>query len=89
MMKRFCCYIEKVFNFSKHIGTLRDTRRRPRIPVSAIWGSVFFLFVMRHRSINDMQQDLREPRRLERVIGKMKPSADKILSSIFRIRICL
>jgi hypothetical protein len=78
MMRRFCCYIEKVFDFSQQIHALRDARKRPRIPTVAIWGSVLFLFVMRHRSLNGMEQEVREPRRVERVIGKIKPSADRM-----------
>jgi hypothetical protein len=78
MMRRFCGYLEKVFDFGKQIHTLRDTRLCPRIPTVAIWGSVFFLFVMRHRSLNGMEQDLREPKRVERLIGKIKPSADRM-----------
>jgi hypothetical protein len=78
MMRRFCCYIEKVFDFSQQIHSLRDARKRPRIPTAAIWGSVFFLFVMRHRSLNGMEQEIRQPKRVERVIGKIKPSADRM-----------
>ena len=78
MMRRFCCYIEKVFDFSKQIHTLRDARKRPRIPTGAIWGSVLFLFVMRHRSLNAMEQEIRQPKRVEILIGKIKPSADRM-----------
>jgi len=78
MMRRFCDYIEKVFDFGKQIDTLRDARKRPRIPTAAVWGSVFFLFVMRHRSLNAMEQEVREPKRVERLIGKIKPSADRM-----------
>jgi hypothetical protein len=78
MMRRFCCYIEKVFDFSQPIHSLRDARKRPRIPTRAIWGSVLFLFVMRHRSLNGMEQESRQPKRVERVIGKIKPSADRM-----------
>jgi len=78
MMRRFCCYIEKVFDFSKQIHSLRDDRKRPRIPTTAIWGSVLFLFLMRHRSLNGMEQEIREPKRAGMVIGKVKPSADRM-----------
>ncbi len=78
MMRRFCCYIDKVFDFSQQIHPLRDARKRPRISTVAIWGSVFFLFVMRHRSLNGMEQESRQPKRVERVIGKIKPSADRM-----------
>jgi hypothetical protein len=78
MMKRFCCYIEKVFDFGQQTHLLQDARKRPRIPTAALWGSVFFLFVLRQRSLHAMEQQLRQPKRIERVIGKMKPSADRM-----------
>jgi hypothetical protein len=78
MMARFCRYIEKVFDFGHQIQTLGDARKRPRIPTAAVWGSVLFLFVMRHRSLNGMEQENRQPKRVERVIGKIKPSADRM-----------
>ena len=78
MMRRFCCYIEKVFDFSHQIHSLRDARKRPRIPTLTILGSVFFLFVMRHRSLNAMEQEIRQLKRVESVIGKIKPSADRM-----------
>jgi len=78
MMTRFCRYIDKVFDFSKQIHALRDARKRPRIPTRALWGTVFFLFVMRHRSLNGMEQEIRQPKRVERLIGKINPSADRM-----------
>lgn len=78
MMSRFCMYIEKVFDFSRRISPLKDPRQRPRIPLEAIWGSVFFLFVLRQRSLNAMEGQLRQPRRMERLIGHRKPSADRM-----------
>jgi len=78
MMRRFCCYIEKVFDFGQQIPLFRDARKRPRIPTAALWGSVFFLFVLRCRSLNAMEQELRQPKRMERLIGKIKPSADRM-----------
>ena len=78
MMARFCRYIEKVFDFGERIAKMKDHRLRPRIPASAIWGSVFFLFVMRQRSLNAMEGQLRQPRRMERLIGHKKPSADRM-----------
>ena len=76
MMNRFCRYIEKVFDFGRRIASLKDPRRRPRIPLEAIWGSVFFLFALRQRSLNALEGQLRQPRRMERLIGPKKPSAD-------------
>ena len=78
MMNRFCRYIEKVFDFGSRMAQLKDPCRRPRIPLRAIWGSVFFLFVMRQRSLNAMEGQLRQPRRMEGPIGPKKPSADRM-----------
>jgi hypothetical protein len=78
MMNRFCRYIEKVFDFGGQIAQLKDPRQRPRIPLQAIWGSVFFLFVLRQRSLNALEGQLRQPRRMERLIGQKKPSADRM-----------
>jgi len=78
MMSRFCRYVEKVFDFGARMGQLQDARRRPRIPLGAIWGSVFFLFVLRQRSLHAMEGQLRQPRRMERLIGSRKPSADRM-----------
>jgi hypothetical protein len=78
MMARFCRYIEKVFDFGQKISTLCDARKRPRIPTVCLWGSVFFLFVMRRGSLNAMESELRRPKRMERLIGAVKPSADRM-----------
>ena len=78
MMNRFCRHIEKVFDFGWRISRLKDPRQRPRIPLGVIWGSVFFLFVLRQRSLNALEGQLRQPRRMERLIGAPKPSADRI-----------
>jgi hypothetical protein len=78
MMNRFCRYIDKVFDFGGRMAQLKDPRWRPRIPLGAIWGSVFFLFVLRQRSLNAMEGQLRQPRRMERLIGTQKPSADRM-----------
>ncbi len=78
MMNRFCRYIHKVFDFGERLAQLKDPRQQPRIPLGAIWGSVFFLFVLRQRSLNAMEGQLRQPRRMERLIGSQKPSADRM-----------
>ena len=78
MMSRFCRYIEKVFAWGSRTAQLKDVRQRPRIPLGAIWGSVFFLFVLRQRSLNAMEGQLCQPQRMERLIGSKKPSADRM-----------
>lgn len=78
MMGRFCRYVGKVFDFGQRISQLVDRRKRPRLPTGAIWGSVFFLFVMRQGSLHAMEGQLRWPRRMERIVGLQKPSADRM-----------
>lgn len=78
MMARFWRYLDKVFAFGQTMRVLRDTRTRPRIPTTAVWGSVFFLFVLRKGSLNAMESDLRVSRRMERLIGRSRPSADRM-----------
>jgi len=76
MMARFCRYIDKVFDFTAALRTLRDARTRPQIPTSAVWTSVFFMFATRRGSLNAIESELRAPRRLEPLVGRDKPSAD-------------
>lgn len=71
-------YIEKVFDFRKLIHKLRDRRKWAFISTLSIWCSVFFSFVMRQRSLNAIEQKLKLKKRMERLIGKVKPSADRI-----------
>jgi hypothetical protein len=78
MMSRFCCYIDKVFDFSERVRAIHDTRQKPRIPTSAIWLSALFMFVMRRGSLNAMESELRVPKRFDRLIGSDKPSADRM-----------
>jgi hypothetical protein len=78
MMGRFCRYLAKVFDFGQRISQLTDRRKRPRLPTATIWSSVFFLFVMRQGSLHAMEGQLRWPRRMERIVGLMKPSADRM-----------
>jgi len=77
-MARFCRYVDKVFAFGQRASSLTDRRCHPRIPTAAVWASVFFLFVLRRGSLNAMESDLRVPRRMERLVGKVKPSADRM-----------
>ena len=85
MMARFCGFITKVFDFKSRMAPLQDSRLRPQIPTSAIWGRVFFLFVLRQRSLNAMEYQMRQPQRRERLIGKKKPSADRVGQVLGRI----
>jgi len=78
MMRRFCGYIDKVFDFGGRVRVIQDSRQKARIPTSAIWASAFAMFTMRRGSLNAMESELRIPRRLEGLVGSDKPSADRI-----------
>ncbi len=78
MMRRFCAYVDKVFDLGQQLHQLRDARKQPRIPTGAIWGSLLFVFILRQRSLNAMAQHLAPPKRLEPLIGKVKPSPDRM-----------
>jgi hypothetical protein len=78
MFARFSRYIEKVFDFGALLATVHDRRRKPHIPAQAVWSSAFAMFVLRSGSLHAIEGALRLPRRLERFIGPVKPSADTI-----------
>ena len=78
MMRRFCAYIEKVFDFSRHVSGFVDARQRPRITTAAVWLSGFLMAVMRAGSLNAIGGALRVPHHFESLIGSRKPSADTI-----------
>ena len=78
MMGRFCRYVDKVFRLGRYILRLRDARREPQIPTAAAWKSTFALFATGSGSLNALESDLRISRRLDRLVGPRKPSADTI-----------
>jgi hypothetical protein len=78
MMSRFCCYVEKVFDFGQRVKAIQDIRQKPRIPTAAIWLSVFFMFVTRRGSLNAIESELHRSKRFESLIGSRKPSADRM-----------
>lgn len=67
-----------MFGLSEQVRRLRDSRRRPQIPTSAVWFAVLALFALRFRSFNAFEQELRRPRVWEAWIGPRKPSADTL-----------
>ena len=78
MMARFCRYTDKVFQLGQKIATITDSRLQPQIPAPAIWTSSFAMFVLRLGSLNAVEEHLRQPKRLDGLIGPRKPSADTI-----------
>jgi hypothetical protein len=78
MIKRFCDYIDRVFNFGNQIKDIKDNRELPEIPTKNIWLSGLFMFVLRLGSLNAVDTELQLPKRMEKLIGKRKPSGDSI-----------
>jgi hypothetical protein len=60
------------------VAGLHDGRLLPRIPTRAVWLAVFGMYVLRLRSFNTLEQELRLSRRWEAWIEARKPSADTI-----------
>jgi len=78
MMTRFCRYIERVFDWSRHLQALTDSRKQPQIPTSCIFLSAMMMCVTRMRSLNALESQLRIPKQWDSIVGKRKPSADRI-----------
>jgi hypothetical protein len=75
---KFYRYVDKVFDFSKETGMLKDSRQKPQIPTSSVWLSAFWMFATRRGSLNAVETLLRIPKRVDSLTGPRKPSADTI-----------
>ncbi|HZY31526.1 MAG TPA: transposase, partial [Candidatus Methylomirabilis sp.] len=60
------------------MSELHDARLLPQIPTLNVWLSVFGMYVLRLRSFNALEQELRVGKRWEAWVGSRKPSADTI-----------
>lgn len=79
MMARFCAYVEKMFGLSEQLASLRDSRKKPVIPVASVFVAAFVMFATGRTSLNSMEKDLvRIPFRLRGVVGKRAPSIDSL-----------
>lgn len=78
MMARFCSYAEKVFQLGSRLGSLRDARRRPVIPVTGVFASAFTMFATARGSLHGMEPDVRIPSRLQGLVGPHVPSSDTV-----------
>ncbi|MEA3272720.1 MAG: transposase [Patescibacteria group bacterium] len=78
MLRRFCTYIVKVFDFDEEVFKIRDSREKPDISTSTIWVSGVLMCALRLGSLNAMETELRIPQRMEKFVGKRKTSADSI-----------
>jgi hypothetical protein len=77
-MRRFCAYIDKVFDLGAQLARLTDTRVRPRIPTASAFTSGLTLFATRRGSLNGLEPDLRVAARLRGIVGARPPSVDSI-----------
>ena len=78
MLRRFFDYVDKVFNFSESLSKITDTRSKPQIDTQSVLMSSFIMQLTRRGSLNALDSELRLPEKLERFIGKDKPSVDTI-----------
>ena len=79
MMSRFCRYIDKCFHFHELLPLFRDARKKPHVPGTAVFASVFALFACNRTSLNSLEKDLIHfPARLRGVVGPQPPSIDTL-----------
>src|SRR6266508_3350116 len=79
LLRRFAVYLDRRFAVRQLVAGLRDGRRRPQIATATVWLAVFAMFVVRGRSFNALEQELRRPGRWEGWLGsRRKPSADTL-----------
>jgi len=78
MLRRFFDYTDKVFDLSKALSEITDTRPKPQIGTQSALISSFIMQLTRLGSLNAMDTELRLPKKLESFIGKNKPSVDTI-----------
>ncbi|MEK7826233.1 MAG: hypothetical protein AAB299_00615, partial [Thermodesulfobacteriota bacterium] len=84
MIGRFARYAEQRWDFLDMVGRVRDSRYNPTVPTSAVFLSVFGMHVVRHGSINALEQQLQIPGRWEPWVGPIKPSADTVAYAMER-----
>ncbi len=78
LLRRLAAYLERMFSFREHVLALRDARPRPQIPTASVWLTALALCVLRFRSFNALEQQLRRPGVWEAWVGPRKPSADSL-----------
>ena len=81
LSRRFQRYSEKVFGLRSHAEHLRDGRRHAQVSTLSCFLAVFFMFASFERSLNSLEERLRDPlrrRRWNRLCGTRPPSADTI-----------
>jgi hypothetical protein len=78
MMARLCRWIDKRFSVADLTALVRDTRTAPVIGTGAIWWSAWTLFATGLKSLNALEGQMRPGHRLERLVGRRKPSVDRV-----------
>jgi hypothetical protein len=78
MLRRFFDYADKVFDFSKLLSEITDTRIKPQISTQSVLMSSFIMQMTRMGSLNALDVELSLPKKIENFIGKDKPSVDTI-----------
>ena len=78
MLRRFFDYADKVFNFSKTLSEITDTRSKAQISTQSVLISSLIMQLTRLGSLNALDAELRLPKKIESFIGKDKPSVDTI-----------
>lgn len=84
MTRRLARYLDRRWDFMAHVATLRDSRKQPKIPTSAVFLTVFLTHATRLGSFNGAEQQLKIPGRWEPWVGPLKPSADTLGYSLAR-----
>jgi hypothetical protein len=87
MLRRFAAYLNKVFQFASWMGSLQDSRTGAQIPTAGLWQSLFWMFVLRLKSFNALEQSMRRPGRWSRLIGRRKPSADALAYGLGKLSV--
>ena len=78
MLRRFFDYADKVFNFSKTLSEITDTRSKAQISTQSVLISSLIMQLTRLGSLNALDTELRLPKKIESFVGKDKPSVDTI-----------
>jgi hypothetical protein len=63
----FTTYLNKVFHFRQALPALHDARQDPEIPPSVVFQALFYAFVFRLRSFQELEADLAYPELQQRI----------------------
>jgi hypothetical protein len=74
----FTAYLNKVFHFRDYLPGLSDARHQPDISPQAVFQALFYGFVFRLRSLQQLEAELAEPN-LQRQIGAERAFGDDVL----------